>query len=97
MAALCAKAGQASDEEESGEHNNYDVCIVEYYFVEIEEDTTCDATECVIGESGEDRPLWIQCECGGWFHLFCVGLHQIADDFQCDYCKILFPELAKAR
>ena len=81
-------SGEEEEEEESGEHNIHHLLYIRsgIFFV----DTTCDATECAIGESGEDRPLWIQCECGDWFHQFCVGLyHNITDDFefQCDYCK----------
>ena len=39
---------------------------------DIKEDRECDAVECVIDSSGDLNSVWIGCNCGLWFHLFCV-------------------------
>ena len=37
----------------------------------MEDDTTCGAESCIIGESNEDFPQWICCDsCNSWFHVF---------------------------
>ena len=53
----------------------------------IEEDRECDAIHCVIEESGDLTPQWIGCDCGQWFHLFCLNLTEIDDNFLCYFCE----------
>ena len=55
-----------------------------------EEDRSCDASLCQIEDSEDSHPLWIQCDCGGWFHVFCVGLSEPNDSFVCNSCSLLY-------
>ena len=31
--------------------------------------------------------IWIGCDCGRWFHIFCVGLEEVDESFMCDFCQ----------
>ena len=54
--------------------NSIMMILMSFMCVDIEEDKECDASVCIIEESGEDRPVWIGCECGTWVHYFCVHI-----------------------
>jgi len=54
---------------------------------ELEEDKECDAFTCIISQSDEDFPTWIGCDCGRWYHLYCVDLKEACDSFLCAFCK----------
>ena len=53
----------------------------------MEEDRDCDARKCVISESEDLTPKWIGCECGRWFHMYCVNKTEITEHFVCCFVK----------
>ena len=53
----------------------------------MEEDRDCDARKCVISESEDLTPKWIGCECGRWFHMYCVNMTEITEHFVCCFCE----------
>lgn len=53
----------------------------------LEEDRQCDAFKCVISDTDDTTPTWIGCNCNRWFHLYCVNLDELDDNFSCDFCN----------
>ena len=51
------------------------------------EDRECDAFCCKIDETEDETPIWIGCDCNRWFHLYCVDLLELDDDFVCNFCS----------
>jgi hypothetical protein len=60
----------------------YNVDVIE------EEDRPCDAEECIIDNSNDLMPVWIGCDCGNWFHLYCLELFSPPEQFVCNKCKM---------
>lgn len=59
---------------------------IDLFIIDLEEDQECDAQKCIIADSDDQSPIWIGCNCGLWFHLFCINLVEPIDNFLCDNC-----------
>lgn len=53
---------------------------------DLEEDHECDADVCDIASTPECNPVWVGCDCGLWFHVYCLGLNEPDEFFTCDNC-----------
>ena len=56
--------------------------------LEVEEDKECDAAVCIIEESDHHNPTWVGCECGLWFHMYCLDLDSFDENFVCTNCQV---------
>ena len=47
----------------------------------------CEAYPCNVSQCGQPVVNWVQCEnCSKWFHLFCIDVDRVHDDWVCKHC-----------
>ena len=54
---------------------------------DIDTEENCDASPCSVSMCDQSVVDWVQCEsCTKWFHLFCVDLDRVGDNWICELC-----------
>ena len=47
----------------------------------------CEATPCSVSMCDQLVVEWVQCDsCSKWFHLFCINIDRVHDDWVCECC-----------